>query len=270
MYLTDVQKGASSMKGIRRAMGWMLCVSILLWMGTALAGDGAQAARFSLSVVWVNPASTTGLDYSYRFTEERSGTVHEMLVPASNLVADPADPRILRGSVQISLPPQHVDGKATRYGLAQVDGGSLRVGGSSYVLSTAESEDPASGASYYHRSHVLTRQLAPMLAVRFDGVEPQPFRLRLGMQSWAKDQQHQASADVQEVPPEGVDLLKLFGTADDAPLFRHFALAELSWDGKTIAGENQFSLQVDEISGVRCEISGTASDGFQLRFYPAP
>ncbi len=249
-----------------------LLVTCLLAAGALAETDKIDLRRFRVTVTWVNGPTRAPQDISYEYdfvnadTEESYPLVVELPAQAGD------DARILRATGEILVPAENADGSKAVYLLSAKDSAYFLAEGISYAVSASESEDPAHGTTYSHRRRTLSQQIVPAVAVEFDGVEPVPFELTLSMTSWAKDDEfasHSATATVETVPEEGVNLLTLFGDAENAPRFRHFVMSELAWDGEAIAGTNEFSVEVTNPEGLIGEITGSADTGFTIVFKPA-
>ena len=253
-------------------------ISALLLAFVMLLGFSAAAEQktqsLEVSLVWVNIPDqlTQDLAYSYEFVNQQTGEVFPVLVDKNEAPQGETGMRIVHAQATALLPAQNSDGTPAIYLLDQKGLGYVDVNGVSYAVSTSESQDPKDGEWYTNRLRVLTRQINPLAQVTFEGVKPQPITLTLQMNSWSlvpggngRRASHAASVTVSDFPEQGINLLEVFrANPDDAALFRHFTLAELSYNGKEIAGENVFTLKAEEIAGLSVEVTGNSEDGFHV------
>lgn len=249
----------------------VLILLLILLCAALVAGGAEQAKRFTVEVAVVDKASSfpAAFAYDYLFVEQNTQEEHVLTIDVAQGTRL-CDGCLVKAAASIELPLTNSAGKGAVYGLSPSGLGFVRIGDAPYLVSTSESGNPATGTPYHHRLRVLTRQLQPKVEVVFQGVDQQPLRLTLAMKSWARDPQgqgnmtHSATRDIVAVPTEGLDLFRLFDSPQDILLFRNFTLAELAWDGNTIAGENEFTLQLDDLPGIQQEITGDARQGFRI------
>lgn len=258
--------------------GLMLIAVLILCMtmGTALAQQAEK--KFTVAITWVNGAGAAPADlsYDYFFVEQASQERHQLHIDAMTHRLPSPDGRIKKAAASIMLPVRNSLGQAAVYGLSPEGLGTVEIGGVHYAVSTSESADPKAGAPYDGRYRLLSQQMQPKAQVVFQGVDPQDFTLTLRMQSWAMNAQgtaraqHAASRTVSGVGEEGIDLFALFSQPEDITAFRHFVLAELAWDEQRIAGENRFTLEVEQLPGLSTQVSGSAAEGFHILITKAP
>lgn len=255
--------------------------ALLLALAIAALSLGAAAQTagddlFDVTIAWVNGGSRQpeNQGYAYHFVNSLTGEERVLTLDGVKDTIPSQDPRIHKIQGFLALPKTNGDGSAAIYQLSPQSHGYLVVEGIGYALSNSESQDPAAGTPYYSRCRVLTQQIALLATVGFEGIEPRPFDLTLRMESWAKgadgQSTHQATARIDRVPEAGINLVETFSqTPSDAVLFRHFTLADMSWDGCVIAGENRYTLEVGELPGLVHEITGNADEGFHIVFKAA-
>lgn len=259
-------------KGYHKAI--TLFITILLGLGLMMGPAVAQETKaFEVQLTWVVLDQSAVLEsaYEYQFQNAATGKVEtlDILPPQTQPAGE--GPFVLTASNQVALPASNEDGTGAVYLLSPLGSGYVVQDGIHFAVSTSEAQDPAAGSTYYTRARILTQQLFPTVQVEYRGLEPQPFDLTLLMDSWAMDSQgshqHQASVQVSELTDNTLNLFDVFlANPDDAVLFRHFVLAELAWDGSSIAGQNQFTLQVGDVEGASHEVTGNAVEGFLIVF----
>lgn len=258
----------------------LLLAGVLL-MAPALASQTRQERdKFTLGVTWVNGFSPMpeNMTYTYHFVEQTTGDSYPLVVDAKADALPSGDKRIVLAQAEIQLPRYNSEDKPAVYLIDNQAAGYIQLEGLRYTVASSESQDAGERIPYFGRKRVLTQQINPSAAVVFEGAEPQPFDLTLEMLSWAQEldggagrAKHSATIHIDQVAPEGLDLIKLFSAnAEDVMQFRHFAFSELAWDSLTIAGTNTYSLKVGEVPGLTSRVTGSVEDGFHILFSPAP
>lgn len=255
----------------------LLLAALMFFLSAAPAMAEQEKKEFAVGITWVHnsPVAPDNLSYDYFFVEKSSLESHQLHISAGDNKLPSLDARLTKAEATIPLPLRNAQDDSAVYGLSAEGLGFVEMGGTHYAVSSSESEDPSSGKPYFSRFRVLSQQMQPKVRVIFQGVAPQGFELTLRLESWATNEQgtgrvqHSAIRRVTSLPRDGVDLFQLFSQDDEAIMFRNFVLAELSWDGKQIAGENRFALEVAPLSGILTEIGGNAAEGFQILFSKA-
>lgn len=260
--------------------GLSLLCAAALFLGMAYAAL-AESLPFEVTIRWVHgdPGRMPDkLAYEYRLVDSVTGESFPLTLTTDKAGSGDTGPSVLSATGSVLLPSAHTDGSKAVYLLSPAGSGYVAVDGVGYAVSSSESQNPADGGPYRQRTRILTQQLNSKVAVSFEGVAAQPLRLTLVMASWAMASgaeggkaRHEATVTLEDADIQDFDLIELFSAnPTDAALFRHFTLTELAWDGKGIAGNNTYQLQVQDIPGAAVTVSGNAAEGFKITVKPAP